>query len=244
MTAGAPRTSLAWWVVAALVVGLAVAALVAWLVWTTGGEGETGAAGGQSDRDAQADRADAGDDTGGACRWDTETLIVGGMTVPADCEHGPAEVDDGRLSGWSQTREGAAHAGAGLRITTGALAGPEVYRATIEEQTYGPDSERSVLLDDVEQNYAELDAEHGLDGGPFEGTWPRGQIQGYRVEDYSDNEATVWLLTSAQGEEVAHRVDLQWVAGDWQASVESFRQWREHTNRQPVTERFDQFEEP
>lgn len=247
MTVGAPRTSLARWVIAALVVGLAVAALVAWLVWTTG-DNERGTAGDRANGDTQADRANAGDDTDGVCRWATETLIVGGMTVPADCEHGPAEVDDGRLSGWSQTREGAAHAAAGLGVATTALVGPDAYRATIEEQTYGPDSERSVLLDDVEQKYAELDEKHDLGGGPFKGTWQRTRIEGYRITEYSDESATVWLLTpsvDAEGQEreVAQRMDLRWIEGDWQASAETLRRSHEHLDRQPVSEQFEGFEE-
>lgn len=247
MTAGAPRTSLARWVIAALVVGLAVAGLVAWLLWTTGDNG-AGTAAERATGDTQADRADADDDTGGACRWNTETLIVGGMTVPASCEHGPHEVNGGRLSGWSHTRKGAAHAAAGLGVTTTALVGPDVYRATIEEQTYGPESERSVLLDDVEQEYAELDAEHDLGGGPFEGTWQRTRIESYRIAEYSGDAATVWLLTpsvDAQGQErdVAQRMDLRWVEGDWQASAETLRRSHEHLDRQPVSEQFEGFEE-
>lgn len=247
MTAGAPRTSLARWVIAALVVGLAVAALVAWLLWTTGDDG-TGTAGDRANGDTQADRTDVAAEADGECRWDTETLIVGGMTVPADCEHGPDEVDDGRLSGWSHTREGAAHAAAGLHVTTWALAGPDVYRPTIEEQTYGPDSERKVLLDDTEKEYAELEQEHQLDGGPFKGTWQRTRIKGYRIEDYNDEEATVWLWMpslDAEGQErdVAQRVDLRRIDDDWRLNVETKRRWREHLDRNPVIERFDEFEE-
>lgn len=245
MTAGAPRTSLSTWLVVGVVVGLAVAGLLAWLLWATGDDPETAAP--EPDDNSVGDGVAAGEDD---CPWDHETLIVGGMTVPADCDHGPFDVGDaGRLAGWAQTREGAAHAAAGLHVTTWALAGPDVYRHTIEEQTYGPDSERAVLLDDTENEYAELEQEHQLDGGPFEGTWQRSRIEGYRIEEYSDNEATVWLWMpslDAQGQErdVAQRVDLRWIDGDWQLDVETKRRWREHLDQHPVAEQFEEFEEP
>lgn len=240
MAAGAARTPLSSWILAATVVGLAVALLIMWLLWTTGND-DTASSPDRVANGAGEGHATNRDDTDD-CPWHTETLVVGGMTVPADCDHGPAEVsDDGRLAEWAQTPEGAAHAAAGLRIATGALVGPDVYRATVEEQTYGPDSERAVYLDDVEQDYAELDQQHQLDGGPFEGTWPRGQIQGYRVEEYADDETTVWLLTSAADQQVAYRMDLQWARDDWHASVEILRRWRDHMDRNPLPERFEEF---
>lgn len=241
MTRGAPDTPITSWAVAAVVVGAAIAGLIAWLLATTGDPAPTS--------HAPASPTPGGDphaDNGDGCRWASETLIVGGVTVPASCRHGPREVDENRLAGWAHTRTGAAHAAAGLGVTTTALVGPDAYRATIRQQTYGPASERRVLLADVAGQYAELDRQHQLDGGAFKGTWERLRIEGYRVADYTPNQATVWLWTpslDAQGHErdVAQRLDLRWIDGDWQASVTTLRRAQQHLNRHPVTERFTRF---
>jgi hypothetical protein len=240
MTAGAPDTPASAWVVAAVVVGLALAGLLAWLLVSTGDQPAVSRP--TASPTPQGGRL-AGDDTddGGGCRWDRETLIVGGVTVPADCQHGPYEVEGGRLAGWARTRRGAAYAAAGLRVATAPQVGPDAYRPTIGQQTFGPESERSVLLDDVAQAYAALEQQHQLDGGAYQGTWPHGRIAGYRVAAYTDATATVWLLLEGGGHQVAQRIDLRWLDGGWQASAQTLRRWHEHLNRHPVAGRYERF---
>lgn len=211
-----------WFVACATMIAMGVVLAVVLLLWP--GDDDTQAAGAeqsatetsaaQAPTDATADAQsasicglDSSDNTSltkaPRAEWGQ---AVGGISVPVSEDHGPGQSDESTevRSCFAQSPEGAVLAAASLITASGDT---EVLAETIEQRSVDS-AGKDVALSQITQ---------GDTGGA-----PPIQIAGFRLLNYSPEQATVEIVAEVQGADdttlITTGADLVWTNGDWYAT--------------------------
>ena len=142
---------------------------------------------------------------------------VAGVSVPVSRQGGPQHSAAGLARGFSHDRGGAVLAAVHILLRLSPPLGPQVFDATLRTQVAGPDA--PALRLHVAAQYEQL-----RDGAGSTYGQPTGrlyaQLRGYRLEQYSAEQATVRLLIAADDGRggtalTASIAQLRWAGGDW-----------------------------
>lgn len=144
---------------------------------------------------------------------------VAGVSLPVSDTAGPSQVAAGLARGFTHTQAGAALAAAHILVRVHPEVGADVFGPTLDHQVVGDAGDVQALAANVVDAYEQL-----LQQWPATYGQPAGRlylaIGGYRVDSFSDTDATVALLIeipdngggSLLG---ATTVRMRWHQGDW-----------------------------
>lgn len=156
---------------------------------------------------------------GDAVPGDLTFAEVAGVRLPVSDTAGPHQVASGLARGFTRTRAGAALAAAHVLVRVHPEVGAEVFGPTLARQVVGDSEDVQALAGNVADAYEQL-----LQQWPATYGQPAGRlylaIGGYRVDSFTDTDATVALLIeipdngggSLLG---ATTVRMRWHRGDW-----------------------------
>lgn len=150
-----------------------------------------------------------------------------GVQLPYSHANGPAEVGGNRAWGFADSAGGAVFAAVHIGVRANAQWGPDIFEPTIRYQVDGPD--KAVLLDQLGLAYQQLADKAGVSGGG-----PVGRAyaveEGFRVESFSRDAATVDVVTAGPGSDgttvrTATRIQLVWHDQDWRVLAPPGGDW-------------------
>lgn len=214
-----------WWsrpvfVVCASLVALGIILAIVLPLWPDGGDDSASAepsptaapdAPSQDAGDSDSESVcglDASDDTTLTSAPDAEWgSSVGGIMLPSSEDHGPGVHDESNdvRSCFSHSPEGAVLAATNL---VGASGDPDVLAETIEQRS-------------VDSTGKDVALEQAANGG---GGAPPIQVAGFRLLNYSEDQATVEVVVEVQGGGdstlLTTGADLVWTNGDWYATYD------------------------
>lgn len=142
---------------------------------------------------------------------------VAGVRLAVSDTAGPQHISGGLASGFARTQAGAALAAAHILVRIHPEVGADVFGPTLAHQVVGDDTE--ALVANVAEAYEQL-----LHQWPAAYGEPAGRlylaIPGYRVDSFTDTDATVALLIEVPADGGgsllgATTLRLRWQDGDW-----------------------------
>lgn len=196
---------------AAAVAGIATAAVVFLAGTDQPGAAPTATASAQQPGTGSSDAATAG------LPADLTFADVAGVSVPVSKRSGPFTVGEGLARGFAHDRGGAVLAAAHIVVRVSPQLGPQVFDPTLRTQVVGPDA--AALRLQIAEQYETLRGAAGVAYGQPVGRL-YATLRGYRLDQYSDEQATVALLIAADDSQgrsalTVSTVQLQWTGTDW-----------------------------
>jgi hypothetical protein len=163
----------------------------------------------------------------GALPADVAFIRVAGVDLPVSAATGPAETVGGLARGFAHTRDGAVVAAVHLLVRTTPQVGPVVFEPTLADQVVGEFAD--AMRTHVANIYAQAAADAGVTyGQPLGGL--SATVAGVRIDAYSDNQATLSVLTSAVDatsvtRNAATTIRLSFNGGDWRLVAPRDGRW-------------------
>jgi hypothetical protein len=152
---------------------------------------------------------------------------LAGVDLPASADTGPHEVVGGLARGFAHTRQGAVVAAVHLLVRTTPQVGPAVFGPTLAEQVVGEHTTamRQLVADIYTQAVTTTGVLYGQPLGDLHAT-----VAGIRIDTYTDDQATLGVLTSAPDaggvtRYAATTVTLTWTSGDWRMVAPPQGRW-------------------
>jgi len=158
---------------------------------------------------------------------DVSFIRVAGVDLPVSAATGPAVTVGGLARGFAHTRDGAVVAAVHLLVRTTEQVGPVVFEPTLADQVVGEYAD--AMRTYVATAYAQAAADAGITYGQPLGDLPA-IVAGVRVDAYTDDHATLSVLTSAVDatsvtRHAATTVELSYTGGDWRLVAPRDGRW-------------------
>jgi hypothetical protein len=152
---------------------------------------------------------------------------LAGVELPASADTGPHDSVGGLARGFAHTRQGALVAAVHLLVRTTPQVGPQVFAPTLTEQVVGEHA--AAMRQAVADAYTQAVTTTGVLYGQPLGDLPA-TIAGIRTDTYTDNQATLSVLTTAPDASgitryAATTITLTWTDGDWRLVAPPQGRW-------------------
>ncbi|MEH0971566.1 hypothetical protein V6U77_10570 [Micromonospora sp. CPCC 205546] len=142
---------------------------------------------------------------------------VAGISLPVSGQAGPLDTSGGAARRFSHDEAGALLAAVHITVRCAPQLGPGVFDQTLQKQVVGADAPamRSTIGQDYDHLRANANVPYGQPVGRLEAV-----LRGYQLTNYSQQAASVLLLTEARDAQgnpllAATTVYLQWTGTDW-----------------------------
>ncbi|WP_433392951.1 hypothetical protein [Micromonospora sp. KLBMP9576] len=148
---------------------------------------------------------------------DLKWMPVAGISLPVSGQAGPLDTNGGAARRFSHDEAGAVLAAVHITVRCAPQLGPGVFDQTLQTQVVGADAPamRSKVGQDYVQLRANANVPYGQPVGRLEAV-----LRGYQLTNYSQQAASVRLLTEARDAQgnpllAATTVQVRWTGTDW-----------------------------